>query len=126
MFRIRQPLTFYSAVITHSYYAIFYAAKAYLARKGIITEPPEEHKKTYETYKELVEDGELDVELLRMYSQTLIKADTLLKIFETEKSKRGKFTYRRLPQANKEPAEQSVTHAKTFFKHTYNLLEARK
>ena len=29
-FNTNQPLTFYSAVITHSYYCIFYAAKAYL------------------------------------------------------------------------------------------------
>lgn len=27
--------TFYSAVISHAYYAIFYSAKAYLVKKGV-------------------------------------------------------------------------------------------
>lgn len=39
VFAIEQPLTFYSAVISHSYYCIFYAAKAYLIKKSIKTEP---------------------------------------------------------------------------------------
>ena len=33
-FDIKDPETYYSSVIAHSYYSIFYAAKAYLLRKG--------------------------------------------------------------------------------------------
>jgi len=32
--------TYYSATISHAYYCIFYAAKAYLILKGIKTETP--------------------------------------------------------------------------------------
>lgn len=61
------------------------------------------------------------MELLRIYEKILIKADTLLHIFKHEKGKRGKFTYRELPQANKEPAKESLDNAKIFFKHIYTL-----
>lgn len=118
-----QSDTYYSAVISHAYYCIFYAAKAYLLTKGIKTEAPEEHKKTFEEFSKLVEQGVIDVELLKIYEKMLIKADTLLHIFELEKGKRGKFTYRTLPQANREPAKESIENAQTFFRHIYNLCE---
>ena len=54
VFSIKQPLTFFSAVISHSYYCIFYAAKAYLIQKGVKTAPPEEHRKTYDGFKKLL------------------------------------------------------------------------
>ena len=122
VFAIKQPLTFFSTVISHSYYCIFYAAKAYLINKGIKTEPPEEHRKTYDELRKLVDARIIDVELLKMYEQVMVKADTLLEIFRQEKGKRGKFTYQKIPQANKEPAETSLKHEQTFFKHIYNLL----
>lgn len=56
----------------------------------------------------------------------LIKADTLLHIFELEKGKRGKFTYRRIPQANQEPAQESISNAKTFFNNIYRLCESKR
>ena len=118
--------TYYSAVITHAYYTIFYAAKAYLVLKGIHTNPPEEHKKTFEEFSKIVEEGVLDLELLKLYHKMIIRADTLLHIFELEKSKRGTFTYRRLPQANKEPAQKSILNAKTFFKNLFHLCETNK
>lgn len=124
VFSIRQPLTFFSAVISHSYYCIFYAAKAYLLSKGIRTEPPEEHRNTFNEFKKMVDAGVIDVELLRMYEQVMVRADTLLQIFKIEKKKRGDFTYQRIPQANKEPAEASLGHARTFFRHIYNLLKS--
>jgi len=43
--------TFYSAAISHSYYSIFYSAKAILLTKGIETNSPEVHKKTLEAFK---------------------------------------------------------------------------
>ncbi len=115
--------TYYSAVISHAYYCIFYAAKAYLMTKGITTRPPEEHKKSFDEFAKLVRAGVVDIELLKIYEQLLIRADTLLHIFEMEKGKRGKFTYQRLPQANQEPANESLANAKTFFSHIFNLCE---
>jgi len=115
--------TYYSAVISHAYYSIFYTAKAYLLLKGIKTSAPEEHRKTFEEFSKVVDKGTVDIELLRIYQNMLIKADTLLHIFELEKGKRGKFTYRRIPQANQEPAQESISNAKTFFNNIYRLCE---
>jgi len=123
VFSIRDPETYFSAVIAHSYYSIFFGAKAYLLRKGITVTAPEEHKKTYEAFKSFVESGELDVELLKIYQQAWIRAEVLLGIFKEEKKKRGTFTYRIFPQANKEPAKESMEHAKIFFKNMNALCE---
>ena len=121
-FKVNDPETYYSAVIAHSYYSIFYGAKAYLAKKGIEVSAPEEHKKAYEEFRRFVETGELDVELLKIYEEALVRAEYLLGIFKEEKRKRGEFTYRTMPQANKVPARESMEHAKTFFKHMYAVL----
>lgn len=115
--------TYYSATISHAYYSIFYAAKAYLLLKGIKTGAPEEHKKTFSEFSRLVDKGIMDVELLKIYRNMLIKADTLMHIFELEKGKRGKFTYRRIPQANQEPAQESINNAQTFFRNMHRLCE---
>ncbi|MBU0756665.1 MAG: HEPN domain-containing protein [Nanoarchaeota archaeon] len=116
-FDIKDPETYYSGVISHSYYSIFYAAKAYLINKGIKVTAPEEHRKAFEEFKKYVESGELDVELLKIYQEALVRAEYLLGIFKEEKKKRGNFAYRIMPQANKDPANESIEHAKTFFKH---------
>ena len=63
--------TYQGGVISHAYYSIFYMTKAYLIVKDIKTNPPEEHKKTYEEFKKLVEKGIIDVELLKIYQQLL-------------------------------------------------------
>jgi uncharacterized protein (UPF0332 family) len=123
-FDIKDPETYYSSVISHCYYCIFYSAKAYLLNKGIRITAPREHKKAYEEFKKFVDSGELDVELLKIYREAIIRADALLGIFREEKQKRGKFTYRTLPQANKEPAKDSIAHAKTFFQHINMLCNA--
>ena len=114
--------TYYSAAIAHAYYSIFYAAKAYLLKKGLKTAAPEEHKKTYDAFARLVQDGTVDVELLQIYRNAFMKAGTLLHIFEFEKSRRGTFTYKRIPQANREPAQGSVEHAKVFYGHLFRLV----
>lgn len=113
--------TYFSSVISHAYYCIFYSAKAYLAAKGIITKAPEEHKKTYEEFRELILKGIVDKELLRLYEEALIKAEALLGIFKLEKRKRGEFTYQKIAQANFEPAKESLKNAKIFLKHIYEL-----
>lgn len=115
--------TYYSAVISHAYYSVFYAAKTYLLSKGVKTQAPEEHRKTFDEFSKRVHSGELDMELLKIYNDMLIKADTLLHIFELEKGKRGKFTYKRIPQANQEPAQESISNAKVFFNSIYRLCE---
>ena len=118
--------TYYSAAISHAYYSIFYAAKAYLLVKGIKTQAPEEHRKTFDEFSKLVDKGTVDVELLKIYQNMLMKADTLLHIFELEKGKRGKFTYRRIPQANQEPAQESIKNAQIFFNNIYKLCEGNR
>lgn len=123
IFNIKDPETYYSAVISHSYYTIFYATKAYLSKKGIKVKAPEEHKKAYDAFKVFVDNGELDVALLKIYKEAILRAEVLLGIFKEEKQKRGKFTYRTIPQANKDPAKESMQHAAFFFKNIHLLHE---
>ena len=107
--------TFYSSVISHAYYCIFYSTKALLLTKDITTNAPEEHKKTLDEFKKVfVDSGLLDLELLKIYNEMIIRADELLSLFQYEKRKRGQFTYKTLPQANMGPAEDSIANAKKF------------
>ena len=123
IFKIEED-TYFSSTISHAYYSIFYGAKAYLLTKGIKTTVPGEHKHTFEEFKKIIEKGMIDFELLKIYEELLIQADTLLHIFKHEKNKRGKFTYKKLPQANLEPAKESLNNAIKFFKHINNLCNA--
>jgi len=125
-FELKEDSTFFSNVIGNSYYCIFYSAKALLQSKNIITEPPEEHKKTLEEFGKLVLSGEIDMELLIIYKSIVVKADELFGIFKKEKSKRGKFTYKKLPQANIEPAKESLTNAGKFFKNINLMVQKNK
>lgn len=105
--------TFYSAVISHCYYAIFYSAKTILLKEGIDTKAPSVHKKTYDRFKEIfVDTGKLDKGLAEMYEEAIIKADQLLDLFKEEKWKRAHFTYHTIAQANVKPAEESIKNAK--------------
>ncbi len=114
-FKLPKETTFYSAVISHAYYAIFYAAKAILLTKSIKTSAPEVHKKTCESFERIfVKTGLLDKKLLEIYNDLMLKASNLLEIFKDEKWKRGNFTYHVIPQANKTPAEESLNNAKFF------------
>ena len=123
-FNLPENTTFYSSVISHSYYSIFYATKAILLTKNIKTESPEIHKKTYDAFKKyFVDSGLLDVRLLQIYKKMIVRADQLLEIIKDEKSKRGHFTYRTIPQANKEPADESLNHAKFFVSNIIKVIE---
>lgn len=114
-FALPSDITFYSSVISHSYYSIFYAAKAILLTKGIRTTAPNVHKKTYDEFKrKFVYSGILDKKLLQIYEQAVVRASDLLEIFKDAKWKRGKFTYKTIPQANKEPADESLKNARVF------------
>ena len=125
-FELKEDSTFFSNVIGNSYYCIFYSAKALLQSKNIITEPPEEHKKTLEEFEKLTLSGEIDMELLIIYKSIVVKADELFGIFKKEKNKRGKFTYKKLPQANIEPAKESLTNAEKFFKNINLMVQKNK
>ena len=120
-FKVTKIDTYFSSVISHSYYCIFYSAKAYLLKKGIKITMPKEHKKTFNAFKKFVKDGIVDKELLIIYEDVLIKAETLLGILKEEKKNRGEFTYQKLAQANEEPASKSLENAKIFFKHINNI-----
>ena len=111
---IPKDKTFYYSVISHAYYSIFYAAKAYLLTKEIKTKVPNEHKKTFKEFKKFVKEGVLDKELLKIYEAEIIKADFLLKIFQSEKKKRGTFTYQMKSEANLPFAEESIDNARKF------------
>ena len=122
-FDLSEDATFFSNVISNAYYCVFYAAKGLLISKGIETAPPEEHKKTLNAFEKLCGTGEIDVALLRIYHSAVVKADELLGIFKKEKSKRGKFTYQKLPQANLVPAEESLHNAEKFLREINLLLK---
>ena len=116
--------TFYSSVISHAYYAIFYSAKAILLTKNIKTDAPEVHKKTLEEFKKnFVDSGILDLELLKIYNKMIIRADELLFLFKEEKRKRGQFVYKTIPQANIEPADESIGNAKKFLVNIKKIIE---
>ena len=123
-FDLPDDISFYSSVISHSYYAIFYATKALLLIKGIVTKSPEVHKKTFEEFKKnFVDTKELDVSLLKIYKKMIVRADALLEIFRDEKWKRGHFTYQTIPQANKEPAEDSLKNSKFFVSNIMKVIK---
>ncbi len=119
--------TFYSAAISHAYYAIFYSAKAILLSVYIKTAAPGVHQRTLEQFKKhFVDSGKLDVELLRIYRKMIIRADGLLGLFQLEKAKRGTFTYKAIPQANLEPADESMGNAETFVRSIKLVLEKKE
>ena len=125
--QISHDMTFYSAVISHAYYSIFYAAKAILLTKSISTSSPDIHRRTLEAFKaHFVDTGILDVKLLEIYRKLVVRADELLEIFRDEKQKRGDFTYKTIPQANREPAEDSIKNAKIFVANIKKVVEMTK
>jgi len=125
-FNLPAGTTFYSSVISHSYYAIFYAAKAVLLTKGIKTYPPEIHKKTYDAFKRtFIDTGVLDVALLNIYKKMVVRAGELLEIFRLEKRKRGDFTYTTIPQANRKPAEDSLSNARLFVSNISKAIDSQ-
>ncbi len=122
-FSVNEDSTFYSGVISHSYYTIFYCAKAMLLTKKMEPEAPEVHKKAFDQFKEVfIDSGLLDAKLLMIYRALIVRAEALLDIYKAEKKKRGDFTYNTIPQANRLPAEESIKHAKEFFKHCDSYL----
>lgn len=126
VFNIAESFTFYSAVIEHAYYAIFHSAKAYLISQGTsFANKQGQHQKVYQTFKLLVKKGVIDKALLTMYEEVKGRAEELLGILKEEHKKRGEFTYEKLPQANREPAEQSLANARHFVSHIKGFIEKK-
>ena len=124
IFKIAENFTFYSAVISHSYYAIFNSAKAYLISKGItFTDKQGQHQKVYHKFKYFVKKGVIESELLKIYDEVKGRAEELLNILEKERENRGIYTYEKLSQANKEPAEKSLSNARHFVTHMKSFME---
>lgn len=123
MLKIPANKTFFNNVISESYYAIFYSAKAYLISQNVETSTPEEHKKTYLEFKIIVDSKKLDKQLAEIYEEESNKAETLLRIFFDEKRNRGRFTYNVNANANMPFAEQSIKNAKFFISTIKHLLE---
>lgn len=114
--------TFYSGVISHAYYSIFYCAKSFLLNEGIKTKTPDEHKKTYLEFKKFVDSGKIDKDLNKIYDSEIVKASDLLKLFSDEKWKRGHFSYKTLAQANRNPAKESIENAIKFLSYLKGAL----
>lgn len=115
--------TFYSSVISHAYYAIFYSAKAYLLSRGIKLTKQGQHQQVHFKFKELVKKGILEKELLTIYEDIKTKAEELLEVLHEKREKRETFTYETLPQANKEPAEESLKNAVFFISYIRKFIE---
>ena len=123
---IPEEMTFYSAVISHSYYAIFYSAKAYLISKNIIFKSEQgQHQQVYFEFRKLVQAGIINNELLKIYEEAMDKAEVLLEILKTERGKRKDFTYETLPQSNRKPAEDSIKNAMFFVSHIEKFLKEK-
>lgn len=84
--------------------------------KNISTSPPHEHAKILDNLKLSTKEGILDSELLKVYEEESIRAETIISIYQKEKRKRGKFTYQKLPQSNKQPVKESIKNANLFRK----------
>lgn len=121
-FNIAEDITFYSAVISHAYYSIFYGAKSYLLYKNESLPERGQHQAVYYAFKRFVKNGSINKELLDIYEDIKIKAEYLLGILEEEEKNRTTYTYQKLPQANKEPAEGSLNNARVFFSHMKEII----
>ncbi|MFA5175713.1 MAG: hypothetical protein WC413_00420 [Candidatus Nanoarchaeia archaeon] len=123
--KLQSNQTFFNDVISECYYAIFYVAKAYLLLEEIKTAAPEEHKKTYDEFKRLVDSGKIDRHLLEIYDLEAEKAEILLNIFYSEKKKRGRFTYNINSNANIPYAKESIENAIKFVSLIKAIIEKK-
>jgi uncharacterized protein (UPF0332 family) len=121
---IPDKTTFYSSVISHSYYSIFYAARAYLIFKKVkLSSEQGIHQQVYFKFRKIIVEEPAGKEILELYEGVRTKAEVLLGIFNDEKRKRKAFTYETISQANKSPAEESITNASTFFLHIQSFIK---
>lgn len=122
-FNLPISTSFYSSVISHAYYSIFYSAKAYLMHKNVsLLSKQGQHQQVYFEFRKLVNKGVIETELLKIYEDIKGKAEVLLDILKTEKDKRTNFSYETIPQANKQPAQDSLDNAIFFISHIRALI----
>ena len=74
-------------------------------------------------FRRFVFSGELDKELLEIYENIILKAESLLGIFKKEKGKRGVFTYHVNATANMPIARESLENARKFFSNIRKLVK---
>ena len=80
---VPEKTTFYSSVISHSYYSIFYSARAALLSVGIKISAPFIHNKAYDKFKNaFVDSGKLDKYIMEAYEKMLMRAEDLLQIMK--------------------------------------------
>src|SRR3989344_3271299 len=73
--------SFYSSVISHAYYSIFYCAKAYILYNNIsLLLKQGQHQQVYFEFRKLVNKGVIETELLKIYEDVKGKAEVLLDI----------------------------------------------
>lgn len=121
----------YLWVIVSSYYAMFYAATAILAKQGIRTTGQIVHKVTADALIHFFGSNEKLAKLLEQYEEAQAvglelvgredlmkrmqkKADELIIAYEGERKKRSKFQYDIGVQAKKGYAQTSLERAKDF------------
>ncbi len=124
---LQEKDSFYDWVIVVAYYAMFHITQALLATKKIKITNIRVHEATlYAFAHNFILTKELEDELFFTYEDAEAKAEELFTSLSEERRKRGKFTYERLPQANKEPAEESITHATEFVREIETILKRQK
>ena len=131
----------YLWVIVSSYYAMFYAATAILAKQGIKASGQIVHKVTADALVHFFVSNEKLAKLLEQYEEAqtvgleLIgreelmkkmqkKADELIISYEGERKKRSKFQYDIGVQAKRGYAQTSLERARTFVFEINKLIKA--
>lgn len=118
--------SFYDWAIITAYYAMFHITHALLATKEIKISKIRVHEATlYALAKYFILTKELEDEFFLIYEDAESKAEELFNSLSDEKEKRGRFTYERLPKANRLPAEESIKNASQFVRDIEAILKKR-
>ncbi|MDI6738477.1 MAG: HEPN domain-containing protein [Nanoarchaeota archaeon] len=115
--------SFFDWAIQAAYYAMFHAANALLATKGVkITRRSSHASALYAFGKHFIVSGELAEELFVIYGDAGERALALFSSLAEEKEKRGFSAYERLSRMNMEPAEESISRASEFLRAIGDVL----
>ena len=131
----------YLWVIVSSYYAMFYAATALLAKQGIRATGQIVHKVTADALMHFFGSNERLAKLLEQYEEAQVvglelvgreelmtrmrrKADELIVSYEGERKKRSKFQYDIGVQAKRGYAQNSLERAKEFVFEVKKLVKS--
>ena len=113
--------------IVSSYYAMFYITHALLATINIRILKIRVHEATiYALAKYFIINKKLEDNLFFLYEDAEKRAEELFTTLSEEKKKRGRFTYERLPKANKQPAKESIENAAQFIRDIESILKMRR